>query len=190
MFSTAPVELLERAIGYTRGTLAAVHDDLLSRRTPCAEWDLAALLAHMGDGLAAFTEASSGVVALAPDPRPATTVEQLRTRACALLAAWSAPAAPSAYVGGARLDVDVLLPVAALEVAVHGWDVGQATGAATPIPAALAADLLPVAHRAVTAQDRGTRFADPVPVAGAGATNELLALVGRRAASGRMPANP
>jgi len=49
------LELLERALGYTRGALATVGADR-SGPTPCAGWSLADLLCHMDDGLDAFLD--------------------------------------------------------------------------------------------------------------------------------------
>src|SRR3546814_6019648 len=98
----------------------------MSRRTPCADWDLAALLAHMSDGLDAFTEASRGHIDITPAPRGDTTLGQLREKACTLLGAWTSPAAISARLGALVLDSGLLLRVGALEITVHGWDVGQA----------------------------------------------------------------
>ena len=49
--------LLERAIGYTLGSLHLVTPGTMSHPTPCREWDLAALLAHMNDSLIALQEA-------------------------------------------------------------------------------------------------------------------------------------
>ena len=60
-------ELLERAVDYTRGSLLLVAGTALDARTPCARWDLHALLRHMVDSLAAFTEAAEiGYVDLVP----------------------------------------------------------------------------------------------------------------------------
>ena len=68
------VELLDRALAYTCApAVRASEDDLLGRRTPCAAWTLADLLAHMEDALDAFTEAAGGAVAvhrLRPRRRP------------------------------------------------------------------------------------------------------------------------
>ena len=52
------VELLERAIGYTQGSLVLVSSDMLASATPCADWDLRGLLAHMMDSLVALSEAA------------------------------------------------------------------------------------------------------------------------------------
>src|SRR5699024_9301561 len=56
--ATAPVALLERAIGWTRRALHDAEAAPPSASTPCHDWQLGDLLAHMSDGLDAFTEAS------------------------------------------------------------------------------------------------------------------------------------
>ena len=54
------------ALAYTRVILASVPSDRSrwAMPTPCAHWDLAALLAHMDDALDAFNEAAFGAVAV------------------------------------------------------------------------------------------------------------------------------
>lgn len=54
---TSGVALLERAIGYTLGSLRLVTPESVAHPTPCAGWDLHALLHHMEDSLAALQEA-------------------------------------------------------------------------------------------------------------------------------------
>ena len=178
------VELLERSLAYTRGTLADVRPELLERPTPCAGWTLGRLLAHMEDGLDAFTEAASGRVRVDPVPESHTRVDALREKACALLGAWTAarPATETADVaiGDLGLDAPLLVATAALEITVHGWDVAQATGLGSSIPPDLAAGLLDVAHRVIGPLDRGPRFACPRPApAGAPYDVQLLAWSGR-----------
>ncbi len=53
---TDGVGLLERAIGYALGSVAAVTPELLSRPTPCPRWDLRALLRHLDDSVAPLHE--------------------------------------------------------------------------------------------------------------------------------------
>ncbi len=183
----AALDLLERAIAYTLGVLVDVRPSSLWCPTPCEGWDLAALLAHMEDSLVALTEAADlGRVPLrarAPDQRgDVPVVRRLQTRAGALLGAWSAPStAPhDPVVGGAGIPATVLGRAGALDVAVHGWDVSASLGPARDLPAALAADLLPVAHALVADADRPGRFAAPVPVSPAASASErLLAFLGR-----------
>ena len=176
--STDPVELLERAIGYARGTLGGVRPDLLGRPTPCAAWTLADLLAHMSDSLDALTEASRGVISVAPPPRGGTGVSvevtELRDKACHLLGAWSNPHAAEARLGHAHLESTVLLHAGALEIAVHAWDVGQATGSGEPIPEGLARAIRGSAEGLISSADRPLLFAPPVSVTGVATSSALL----------------
>ena len=64
------VELLERSLAYTRVALAGVTEAQLANPTPCRDWTLRDLLAHMDDSLDAFAEAAGGSVALTPTPGP------------------------------------------------------------------------------------------------------------------------
>jgi uncharacterized protein (TIGR03086 family) len=182
-----PLDLLERAVAYTRGVLVHVRPDALWCPTPCEGWDLAALLGHMEDSLAAVTEAADlGRVPLraAADPDGAVpVVRRLQSRACALLGAWSATTSrPGGVptVGGAGIPASLLGWAGALDIAVHGWDVSASLGPARDLPAALAEDLLPVAHTLVTDADRPARFAHPLLVSPAASPSErLLAFLGR-----------
>ena len=178
------VELLERALGYTRARLARVDDDLLDRPTPCEGWSLGDLLAHMEDALDAFTEAAGGEVVVHAGARAEGRVAAIQQKACALLGAWGGPSPGDVVIatdgGGLDLMSSVLVSTAALEVTVHGWDVGRATGEDAAIPAELARDLLPVAERVVRPGDRGVRFAAPRPTAAASTYDvRLLAHLGR-----------
>ncbi len=181
---TGSVELLDRALGYTRARLSTVRPELLGRPTPCEAWTLADLLAHMEDGLDAFTEAAGGAVRVRGGSSAAGRVAALQEKACALLAVWARPAPGDVVIetSSAHLDLGMptLVAAAALEVTVHGWDVGQATGERAAIPAGLAQQLLPVAHRLVGPGDRGVRFAAARPgTAFAPYDLRLLAFLGR-----------
>jgi uncharacterized protein (TIGR03086 family) len=179
------VGLLDQSLAYTCAHLSGVRDDLLRRRTPCAGWDLADLLAHMEDALDAFTEAAGGAVAVSSGCESAAPVAAIQAKAMALRDAWARPAPGDVVIEGSAGRIDLLAPLlvatAALEVAVHGWDVGRATGAAEPLPDLLARELLPVARLTIGPEDRGVRFAAPRPVADdASDSARLLAYVGRR----------
>jgi len=180
------VELLDRSLAYTRVMLADIRPDQLDRPTPCVGWDLHQLLAHMEDALDAFTEAASGRVEVDPVPETGTRVEALREKACALLGAWT-QARPvstgSVAVGDLGLDAPLLVATAALEITVHGWDVGQATGRGGPIPDDLARGLLAIAEHVIDKADRGPWFASPRPTtAEARPGARLLAWTGRHPA--------
>ena len=176
------VELLDRSLAYTRVLLADVHPDHVDRPTPCTGWTLGRLLAHMEDALDAFTEAAAGRVEVEPVAGTSGGVEALREKACALLGAWTAarPASEQVEVGDLGLDAPLLVASAALEITLHGWDVGQSTGRRTRIPDELAGRLLPIAHRVIDPADRGPRFADPRPTPTEAASDvRLLSWTGR-----------
>lgn len=177
------VELLERAIGYTLGSLRLVRPELMSAPTPCEDWDLHGLLQHMNRSLLALQEAAD-VRRVARTDEPDTVrdpVAALRHRACQLLGGWAGarPGGPIS-IAGRPLTADVLTSAGALEVVVHGWDVGRACGVDRPIPDALAEDLLLIAPVLVTEADRPARFADVVELpSSASAGSRLLAFLGR-----------
>ena len=153
----------------------------------------------MEDSLDAFTEAAAGSVH--PLPRrptvPGDLLGAVRSKATALLGAWALhdtsaitgyDAAP-VHLGAHTLPPALIAGLAALEIGVHGWDVGRATGLGGVLPPALATDLEPWAH-ALVVEDlqspvRGVgaprRFAPPIDAAATGdPATRLLGLVGRR----------
>jgi uncharacterized protein (TIGR03086 family) len=178
------VALLERAIGYTRSALSLVQEHLLDDPTPCEDWDLRALLEHMDDSLAAFTEAAAvGRVDLEPlrhAPDAVRLVGSLRLRACDALGAWTnTDGDEPVLVGATPLDASVLAAVGALEIAVHGWDVCRACGVDQPIPPSLAEALLGVAVDVVGGGDRTERFGPARQTDSADPAERLLAFLGR-----------
>ena len=176
------VELLDRALSYTRVILSEVTDADLPRRTPCERWDLGQLLAHMDDALDAFTEGAHGAVDLDDRVPVQVRVDSLQQKACALLAAWSRETPEHVRIGDYHLETPVVALAAALEITVHGWDVGRALGAGRPIPDELAHGLLPVAETLLGESDRGTQFGAPRPVpADAPADARLVGFLGRDA---------
>lgn len=185
------VELMERSLAFTRGALVGVNDDEADRPTPCARWTVADLLVHMVDSLEVATELSLGRVSVAGPPpstrRPAPLAGHLRALGCALLEGWVARAHSPRQApvllddGSTRLDVGVAGGVAALEVAVHGWDLARARGMTTAFPPLLAAALLPVAAQVVPVGERDGRFGPPLPPTGGDPSSLLLAHLGRDA---------
>lgn len=177
-----PLELLERALSYSRPVLAAApgHDPDLS--TPCSAWDLGDLLGHMVDGFTAFVQAAAGVVPAEPRtglPRdPALLAGHLLDLGCGVLGGWS-DGRDECLLGLMPLPAEALLEAAALEIAVHGWDVAQVCAPERGLPPELAAGLLLPALRHVTAADRPTRFGPVLPVVRRDPAALLLAHCGR-----------
>lgn len=182
--------LLERAVGYARAPLAAALDVPGEARTPCTQWSLVDLLSHMNASLLTLDQAALiGGIALFDPPESASAdravpeqVALLSARACSLMNSWMGGAAPPIFrIGGSELQAGLLAAAGALEITVHGWDVGRAVGLDHPIPSALAEDLLSYASLLVSDADRPRRFGPPVPTGTeASAGEELLGLLGRR----------
>jgi len=183
-------ELLERAMGYTLGSLLLVHPALMTAPTPCARWDLRRLLHHMDESLRTLHQAiAAGHLDLSADAPAdgdygdpvADPIGALRSRACRMMGAWADPRGPTTVtIGDAGLPTGILAAAGAVEVAVHGWDVAQACAADRPIPAPLAAALLGPALLFVDDGDRPHRFGPAVAVRREAAPDEqLLGHLGR-----------
>lgn len=190
---TDGVALLERSMSYTLGGLLLVTRGAMTNRTPCTGWDLRDLLLHMNDSLQALHEGIAiGHLDLDPtadlsaahahygDPR-LDPVGVLKNRACTMVGAWVGPDGPgSITVADRSLASEVVAAAGAVEVAVHGWDVGRACGARRSVPPALAEELLMLCALFVDEDDRPHRFGPPVPVdPRAPAGDRLVALLGR-----------
>ncbi|NUS44604.1 MAG: TIGR03086 family protein, partial [Mycobacteriaceae bacterium] len=151
--------LLACAIAYLMDVARDVRGRELALPTPCSEWDLHLLLEHVADGLAAVYEAGAGPIG----PPPAAGARQpdpagvLRKNAARLLASDS----PRGTVRNADrcLPPGMLTAAAALDIAVHGWDIARARADPRPIPPDLARPLLGVAATVVPAAQRAPQFA-------------------------------
>jgi uncharacterized protein (TIGR03086 family) len=179
--------LLEPSITYALRVAMAVTPDLLPRPTPCREWDLRMLLRHASESVTALAEGiQTGTVGLEPaaedDELVADPARAFRDRARQLRAGWARPGHQRQVIeiAGCPLAAGVMAAAAALEVAVHGWDISRACGQRRPIPAALATDLLVIAPVLVPRTGRHPLFTAPVSVpATASPSDRLAAFLGR-----------
>jgi uncharacterized protein (TIGR03086 family) len=192
---TRELWLLSAAVTYAVGAAGLATPGLLARPTPCEGWDLRLLLAHVADSMEALCEAmSAGSVGTgwppAECPPPDDPVMLLRDRACGLLAACACAgqAERRVAIGDRGLHASTTAVTGALEITVHGWDIAVACGSRQPVPAVLAAVLLPVAPLLVTPGTRPGLFGDPVRVpARSGPGDQLVAFLGRRPRPPRAP---
>jgi hypothetical protein len=110
------------------------------------------LLRHASESLAALCQGiETGRVGLGPasedEDLPADPARAFGDRACQLLDAWTSPGDQRQVIEitGCPLAAGVMAAAAALEVAVHGWDISRACGQRQPIARTLAIDLLAMA---------------------------------------------
>jgi len=179
------IGLLGGAISYALGVCALVAPGEMSRPTPCTEWDLSTLLAHLSESMADLeaglrtgqldSEPEHGPGDLVGDP-----VEVLRDRAAELLCATYGFGGSGRFVavGGLPLPAGLVTCTGAIEIAVHGWDVSAARGDGRPIPSELATRMLGLCPYLVAGRDG--LFAVPVEVpAQASPCDQLIGYLGR-----------
>jgi uncharacterized protein (TIGR03086 family) len=186
--------LLAGAISYALAACALIRPGEMALPTPCPDWDLAALLGHLGDSMADLeTAIRTGCLDLDHPRGPAgeDPVDAMREQAAELLCAAYCHAGPESFVtiGGLPMPADLVACTGAVEIAVHGWDVtaalaragcaGAGCNRAEPIPAALATRMLRVCPLIVAGRE--SLFAVPVAVpAQASPGDQLVGYLGRR----------
>ena len=187
---TELVELFRRSIDSFTARVGAVAADQWHAATPCADWDVRALVNHVtgeqlwaphllaGETIAEVGDRYDGDV-LGDDP----------------LAAWRAAAPPSveAFAAPGAIDGTVHLSYGdessreylvqmLTDAAVHGWDLGRATGGDEGIDGETAEVLLEHWSAREDMVRGSGMFGDAVDVGpDADARTRLLALLGRRA---------
>ena len=148
---------LDRALRSTLPILAKVEPGQLDAPTPCASWNVGALISHFigttrwwasvvtGDGAVADVDYAAGDYIAAYEE--------------------SIPVTVAAFEADGVLDKTIRLPfgefpgavvlgMAATEQFTHGWDLARAIGHHTDLDPELAAELLAGARLAVTDADR------------------------------------
>jgi uncharacterized protein (TIGR03086 family) len=189
--------LLAGALRYALSVCALVKPAELAAPTPCVEWDVGALLWHLGDSVADLEAGlRTGYLDGAWPDDPAAARQQrearvvgadpsgplgmLRDRAARLL--WACydggPAGQFVVVGGLPLSAGIVACTGAVEIAVHGWDVSAALGRGGAIPPGLATRLLALCP--LLAAGREGLFAPAVPISPqASPGDRLLGYLGR-----------
>ena len=165
------VALLERALNQTAGLIAAIEPGQAGLATPCAGWDVRALVSHLtGQDLRNFLVAVRGEAADWQVPAEEIGDDwaaAFRDRAAPLRAAWLAADLdrPVSGPGGeaplrARADQQIT------ELAVHDWDLAKATGQPAELDPALAEHALRWSRGMLRPEFRGPdkAFGVEVPV--------------------------
>ena len=189
MTETTDWKILSTAHDALRAAVAGVPDDAWALPTPCADWNVTQVLQHAaGDQLA---YASKVADAPGPDANPFEPSGQLESTPAELLEpALDATAEAFGSVESGAQDVPVPLPpfslpaelavgAAALDAAIHAWDIATATGQPSPVDSSMAVQLRPVAESIVEPL-RGFAYAAAIePAAGADDLTSLLNYLGR-----------
>lgn len=180
--------LFEEALDDAGAWVARAASASLRRPTPCADWDLGALVGHMigqNEGFAAAVRDGDAPLAaycaprLEPDdvrPRWDGSAERLR------VAFRTAPADRAVRLAEFDREVPVAtaLGMQVVDCAVHAWDIAVALGE-DHRPADAIVRVVLESARLIAARPGGTPgvFAPPREIADADSWHEALALLGR-----------
>ena len=121
--------LLDRARDRALPVVAGITDDDLSKPTPCADYDVRALLDHLlhvvveFQKLAAKQDADFSHTPSYPDWRTRYPAESAK-----LVDAWGEPGATDGISGSMQMPAQTVGELALLDLTVHASDLAQATG--------------------------------------------------------------
>jgi len=187
------VEPLRVAFAAARDSLAAVGPDRLADPTPCASWDVRALVNHMvGAPRAAARLLGQGDLPDALDFAAGDCLAAHDETAALVIGAFATPGVLEQTVDfpfGERPAGFLMLFVATDQLA-HAWDLARVTDRSTDIAPGVAGELLEEARRVVTPDMRGEDVQaafGPECAAGSDATeaDRLAAFLGRTLERGR-----
>lgn len=188
------LELDVRAVRASVAVVSRVTPGDLGRATPCTEWTLADLLAHMTAQHRGFAAASSGRGAdpavWLPDPVGADPVPAYVEAAERVVAAFAQDGVPERQFALPEISTQVTFPGSRaigfhfVDYVVHTWDVAMATGNPIAFEADLVDAVREIADREVPDGPNRRRtdpsFRPPVPVPdSSSAQDRLLAYLGR-----------
>jgi uncharacterized protein (TIGR03086 family) len=186
-------DALDRAVTFTGGVVKGIRADQLTEPTPCAEWDVHALLNHL-IGTEWLCEGLLGDRAPrhAAPPGDLPAEDLVGSDPAAAYAAGAAALLATAGAGDTltrmhqtpfgEMPGPALAGFTTLDIAVHGWDLATATGQAADLDPELAAHVLAFAESSITDDTRAPRLGPALPPGpDATITDRLMAFLGRRA---------
>ncbi|MER6563565.1 TIGR03086 family metal-binding protein [Streptomyces sp. NPDC001027] len=185
---TAGIEALTQAHDYLRDVVAGVGDGLWGSPTPCAGWTARQVLNHaridqQGYGLALTggrPDSDPFHPADALDGDPAAELDKVLVMVAEAYAALPADTEEAPTPLG-PLPLRIAVGAAAMDAAVHAWDIAVATGQDRPLPVAAAEGIRPAADRLVNHLRDAYQVFAPArePAADHDPAQALLAFLGR-----------
>jgi uncharacterized protein (TIGR03086 family) len=174
------VEQLQSTLDEGARLVQAIKEDQWPLPTPCADWDVRALVEHMIFGHRLFTQA----LGVAVPASNGALARDYRSSGNEMIAAFEQPGALDAVVTLPIGEVPALfaLHLRITEAIVHGWDVAQAIGESARFDDDVVEEAIAFSRPALDSLPAGrTPFAPPQPTTtDAPALDRLVALLGRR----------
>ena len=193
-----PTSAVRAASDLAAAPLRAVRPEQLTAPTPCADYDVRAVVDHLAWAAVLSQRAATRMPfehdwrSLTPAPfLDGVPVAEWAARVPAELDtaadAWADPAAweGETLLGAAAMPAEVVGPMMLAEFVVHGWDLARAIGAGYDVPAELGAIVLAAVQPLAQPGRDGGWYGAEVPVpADAPAFDRALGLTGRNPAWG------
>ena len=165
------IALLERALDQTAGLIDDIDASQAALATPCAGWDVRALVSHLtGQDLRNFLVSARAEAAdwqTPADELGDDWAAAFQDRAAPLRAAWQAADLDRLVTGpGGEAPLRLRADQQITELAVHDWDLAKATGQPTGLDPALAEHALRWSRQMLRPEFRGPdkAFGLEVPV--------------------------
>jgi uncharacterized protein (TIGR03086 family) len=186
------IDALAAAFASTRAVLANVTPDQYDEKTPCASWDVRALINHIVGGSHWFAAtARAGVPPSGgAEPPDFTDGDPLAAFDEGIAASLSAFADPEVMAKSVKLPFGEMpgaafMNIAATDTFTHGWDLARATGQDSDLDPELAAQLLAGARQTLRDSFRGPDPTSPFGLAvevpdSAPAADRLAGFLGRQ----------
>jgi uncharacterized protein (TIGR03086 family) len=175
------VDALDQTFAQAQRVIAGTDASRYADKTPCEEWTVQDLLAHMIGVVAGMADAANArpqaEFTLGTDP-----AAQFKAAAAAALEGWRAPGILDRIIefGPGPMPGRVLAGINLLDTATHTWDLATATGQPADLPDDVAEAALDASASIVSAELRPGRFAAAIPTPdGASHTERLVAFLGR-----------
>jgi len=181
------VETMQDVVGEISRLIDGTTTEQLQDKTPCTEWTVKDLLAHLIGGAGLFTDVFEG---REPDMTPPALPDDIAgvkaawaTNSTRVLAAFHAPGAleRTALFPWGEMPGIAAVNLAVFDVTTHATDLATATGQPVP-PEALLEEALVVGKQLIGPEMRVPGLFDPEQPAAedAPAADRLLAFAGRR----------
>ena len=188
------LDLMESIVTKTSGLVSAVRPEQAELPTPCPDYDVRALVAHIVGYAQAFAAAANGET-LPGDPGEYSADDldeaaaAYRQAAQAMVTGWRTGGTDRMVrIVGGEVPGAMALDMTMIEYLTHGWDLATATGQSSPFTEDEAAEVLGRAEKSLTSQFRGEGkpFGPVIAVpTDAPAVDRMVGFMGRRPTAAR-----
>lgn len=190
--TTSVLELHSRVMVVSTTIVAQISLDQLNRPTPCSEWDLGQLLAHMIGQNHGFAAAADGETSdrsvWADRPVEADVAKEYAASAERVVSAFAVDDLGDRDFWLPEVRGGVTLPAATsvgfhfVDYVVHSWDVARAIGVPVAFDDEVLAAVLPIAEAVPDGANRAVpnaSFQPALPATSAATFDKVLTLLGR-----------